>query len=408
MKEIESIDNKYIILEKKGSGGYSKVFVVKPFNSEEKYVAKVLKVKSTIEDIKEMEKLYDNEIKILKFLQNNIKNSYIVNLKDNGTGEIIRNNRPKTINNYLILDYAEKGSLYNYIYHPKIGFPEKYSKLIFYKILCGLKALHSKNICHRDIKLENILLDNNYNPIICDYGFATFNSDTLLESLGTRKYAAPEILKNEPYNGFEIDIFSLGVTLFILSIGFPGFFEASLRDKNYTYIRYGLQTSYWEYIEKIAELKRIQLPTLSKDFKKLFFKMVSHDPEKRYTIDKILNSKWMEDIKNLKQKEIEDLEIEIKKEFEKREIIIKENLEKKIQINEESSELGSIRSGEEEIEEIFDRNLEPKSIDNEKGMNNYIKIKGNINPVNFMNKLINQIYKHFDNQCNIENSKNSL
>ena len=88
MEDIESIDNKYIILEKKGRGASSKVFVVKPFNSEEKYAAKVLKVK----DINEMEKLYNNEIEILSYLKNNeIICSYIANLKNNGIGEIKRN-----------------------------------------------------------------------------------------------------------------------------------------------------------------------------------------------------------------------------------------------------------------------------------------------------------------------------
>ena len=410
MEDIESIDNKYIILEKKGRGASSKVFVVKPFNSEEKFAAKVLKVKDTIKDIKEMENLFDNEIKILSYIKNNkITNSYITNLKDNGIGEIKRNYRPKTINKYLVLDYAEKGNLFKYIYLPERGLEEKYSKLIFYKILNGVKSLQSVNICHRDIKLENILLDNNYNPKICDFGFATFNSDKLLEPLGTRPYAAPEIIKNKPYNGFKIDIFSLGATLFTLVIGFPAFFEASSRDKNYIYIKFGLKTSFWNSIEKSAKLKGITLPKLSNEFEKLYFKMVSDKPDKRPNIDKILDNKWFQDIKKLNKKEIEDLEIEIKKEFEKREKIIKQILENKMEIEEEeSSQLGNFRSIEDDIKEYFAHNLKPKLIDNEKGMNNCIKIKikGNCNPAYFMNKLMNKIYENLGNQLVSKKVKN--
>ena len=86
----------------------------------------------------------------------------------------------------MILEYEEKGCLFDYIYYPKSGFSEKHSKLIFSKILKGIQAIHSQNICHRDIKLENILVDKNYNPIICDFGFATLNKKNLKDLLGTK------------------------------------------------------------------------------------------------------------------------------------------------------------------------------------------------------------------------------
>ena len=140
--------------------------------------------------------------------------------------------------------------------------------------------------------------------------------------------------------------------------------------------------------------------------------MVSYNPENRPTIDEILDDDWMKKIKELNEEQIKKLENEIKDEFISREITIKDQLEQQMEIDEDdeikSSFLGSIRSGEEEIKEYFDQNLKPKFIKNENGMQTFVKIKGILNPVNFMNKLITKIYDIFDNNCYIEEKKYSL
>ena len=57
--------------------------------------------------------------------------------------------------------------VYLIIYYPETGLDEDLSKVLFYKIFNAIKKCHDSNICIRDIKLENILLDDNYNPILC-------------------------------------------------------------------------------------------------------------------------------------------------------------------------------------------------------------------------------------------------
>ena len=74
----------------------------------------------------------------------------------------------------------------------------------------------------------------------------------------------------------------------------------------------------------------------------------------------------------------------------------------------ESSFLGSMRSGGEDMKEYFDNNIIPKCIETEKGIDNFIKIKGSINPADFMNVLINKLYDKFENNIFVEESKNSL
>jgi serine/threonine protein kinase len=85
----------------------------------------------------------------------------------------------------------------------------------------GLHYLHSNGVCHRDLKLDNILLDSEYNCKIIDFGFATelkgkdssgFNNSFI----GTASYMAPEILYGHKYQGHVADLFALGVILFNL------------------------------------------------------------------------------------------------------------------------------------------------------------------------------------------------
>ena len=88
--------------------------------------------------------------------------------------------------------------------------------------------------------------------------------------------------------------------------------------------------------------------------------------------------------KKLNEEQIKKIENEIKDEFISREILIKEQLEHKMEIDEDevqSSLLGSIRSGGEDIKEYFTQDLRPKITQNENGMNNFVEIKGNLNPV---------------------------
>ena len=84
-----------------------------------------------------------------------------------------------------------------------------------------MKYLHEQCICHRDLKLENILIDERNNVKLIDFGFSVSTPlDSKLKIFcGTPSYMAPEIVQKKEYNGFSTDVWSLGVILFLMLTG---------------------------------------------------------------------------------------------------------------------------------------------------------------------------------------------
>lgn len=90
-----------------------------------------------------------------------------------------------------------------------------------------MEYMQTNRVCHRDLKLENILFDSNANVKLADFGFAVQKQiDHLKSYRGTFTYMAPEIKEGKIYNGSKIDIFSFGVILFVVTHGIFPFKEA--------------------------------------------------------------------------------------------------------------------------------------------------------------------------------------
>ena len=100
-----------------------------------------------------------------------------------------------------------------------------------------IEYLHNKRIVHRDLKLENILIDDRLNMKLVDFGFACYrNIDKLKSRRGTMAYMAPEIKEGKQYRGTEIDLFSVGVILFVIVQGGFPFDRAGKEDEFYKLI----------------------------------------------------------------------------------------------------------------------------------------------------------------------------
>ena len=111
----------------------------------------------------------------------------------------------------FVIELCSGGDLLNYV-RKRRRLKENIAKFVFKQILDGLNYCHSKNILHRDIKLDNILLNSEGEIKIGDFGVSKVvkNGERMTEQCGTPAYIAPEILKDKGYEGFTVDIWSAG------------------------------------------------------------------------------------------------------------------------------------------------------------------------------------------------------
>ena len=157
------INNIYKIQYGMGKGGYGKVYLVQNIKDGKNYALKVLSAKKYKEKHKQD---FLKEINIIQKL-NKLNDSYI--LKIYNFGKFIAKNKIERL--YYVMDYAEKEDLLHYI-TVNHGLGEEFGKILFKKILEGIQFCHSYNVCHLDIKIPNILLDEKFNPIIIDFGLS--------------------------------------------------------------------------------------------------------------------------------------------------------------------------------------------------------------------------------------------
>ena len=269
-------------------------------------------------------------------LASGLNNPNIIHLEDNGIGTINMKEKSTKKKNYMILEYCPKGDLFKYVQNER--FTERQAKYIFKKILLGVQALHVANICHRNLKMQNILLDKNFNPKISNFVFATqFQQNNnqpimLKDFVGTLSYASPNILSNQPYNGEKADIFSLGVLLFYLVSGKFGFIKAVKYDPFYRDIIVGNIDQYW--IELYA---RIGNMNFSNDFKDLYISMVAPNENNRPHIAQVLNHPWFNEINNLDNQQLHQLEVDVRNAFTQRENNINNQMNKIIQDDEDDN-----------------------------------------------------------------------
>lgn len=172
---------------------------------------------------------------------------------------------------YIIMEYAEHRELFDYVVS-RHSLSLDLGIRLFRQIIYGVEYLHSRSICHRDLKLENLLLDAHNNIKIGDFGFARLmRSSTVDTSCGSPHYAAPEVIKGEPYDGRAADIWSCGVILYVLLSGRFPFEGNSIR----------------QLLAKVVEGQFSMPPEFPSEIKNLISGMLNVDTSQRFTISQI-------------------------------------------------------------------------------------------------------------------------
>lgn len=178
-----------------------------------------------------------NEITILKSMQHfNIVQMY--DFGDNGTvlkpsGRVI----PNLV--YILMEFVSGGLLFD-LCQLMSSMGEDAGRFFAIQMLDSIDYIHQRRVVHRDLKLENILVDDHLNLKVADFGFASYKSiDELKSYRGTMTYMAPEIKEGKKYNGQKVDLFSFGVILFIIVHGIFPFKEARMEEYFYNLLQTG-------------------------------------------------------------------------------------------------------------------------------------------------------------------------
>lgn len=163
---------------------------------------------------------------------------------------------------------------------------ENEARKYFRQLISAMDHCHLANVVHRDLKLENLLLNSSKGLLISDFGLGrTFSSDNpeLMRTFcGTPNYAAVELISGIPYVGVKSDIWAMGVVLFILASGDPPFYGSNL-------------SSLYARIKAVD----YRCPShFSKDLRKLLAKMLVKDPNKRCTMDDLRADPWVNQDEN--------------------------------------------------------------------------------------------------------------
>ena len=290
------LEKKYIVKKEIGYGSTSKVVEVLDSITDEIKVAKIYNNNYT--------KGFENEKNIFMMiqeldLQTNIK------VYEYGTDDLTIDGKSEKAM-FAILEYGNHGTLFDALKNINNGFSEDICQYILLNILNAVEALHKKGICHRDLKLENLVfVGDNYELKLIDFGFsAKFltkknQKKKLSKKVGTPFYIPPEIFENKLYyDGEKVDIFSLGVILFtLMTKNFPfekiNIGETSNNDQKilHKYLKEKQYDKYWKTIDEYLGNRN-----LPQKFKNLFVKIVAYNPEERPSIEEIKKDEWMLDI----------------------------------------------------------------------------------------------------------------
>lgn len=209
----------------------------------------------------------------------------IIKLYDWGDNGKLTDYRGSVYSNlvYIVTEYVTGDNIFKLIKTLRAS-GEEGARYIMKQMVETLLYLEQKGVAHLDLKLENIMLDDQYNVKLVDFGFSQYrNINKLKDRVGTPNYMAPEILEGREYNGFKTDIFSLGILMFTIVQGIFPFETASDEDKYYAMY----------LINPKAYFKKVKGENLSPEFKDLFNQLISFESAQRPTLKEISEHPWM-------------------------------------------------------------------------------------------------------------------
>jgi len=179
---------------------------------------------------------------------------------------------------YLVTEYLPSHELFQLVEETRNGLPWRHVRHILWQLLQAVQHCHQRGIVHRDISLDNIMVDINCNVCLIDFGLATDQPPPYRDCLGTDYYIAPEVIRKHYTKA--ADLWSVGICYYCLVTGKPPF---NGRNRSQTF-RLILEAS-WNFNQP-------QWKLYNRSARRLLAGLLAYDPQKRWTADQALASPW--------------------------------------------------------------------------------------------------------------------
>ncbi|CAI4039478.1 hypothetical protein SMKI_08G1450 [Saccharomyces mikatae IFO 1815] len=247
-----------------GRGKFGVVYKGYNVKTRRVYAIKVLNLDSDSDEVEDVQR----EIQFLASLKqiSNITRYYGSYLKDTSL--------------WIIMEYCAGGSLRSLLRPGKID--EKYIGVIMRELLVALKCIHKDNVIHRDIKAANVLITNEGNVKLCDFGVAAQVNQTSLRRqtmAGTPYWMAPEVIMEGVYYDTKVDIWSLGITTYEIATGNPPYCDVEALRAMQLIIK--------------SKPPRLEGRSYSPSLKEFIALCLDEDPKERLSADDLLRSKFI-------------------------------------------------------------------------------------------------------------------
>ena len=267
--DFEQLLPDYLVFHQLGQGSSGSVFLGQSKKSKELVAIKVIFIHDTDDQVHA-----ENTRKEANFLQG-LDHPNVIKIFD-----VIETQNMMII----IMEYASKGTLTANIPLNPID-----ARYVFYQILCAVHYLHeTKHIVHRDLKADNILLDDKFNVKVIDFGLSKkveSTSELMTTRCGSPCYVSPEVVLSNGYTS-KAEVWSLGIILYLLFVGDFPFFDNNIQNLFRKILH-----------EPVVFPDYVSIP---QNIKNLIVDILNKDPKKRPTISEIMNNPWFRNKDSLK------------------------------------------------------------------------------------------------------------
>ena len=261
----------------------SKIKLGKDVVTKQEYAVKLLKPSKVPQDTSN----FDQEAQVHLALSQQDHPNIIKLVKYLSDVDYIKKNGNVVKTHAIIMELATEGDLYD---HFKILGPvsEETARTYFEHLISAIECIHNAGFAHMDLRLENLLLTEDLSLKIADFSYtAAFSSKTLSETRANfnkiTNYSAPELIYNQCANVQQAEVFSCGVILFTMVMGYPPFNQA--QDNYYRLIKNRQFTAFWKQHERNGRV-------CSKEFKDLINGMLAEDVSERLTLSEVKAHPW--------------------------------------------------------------------------------------------------------------------